>query len=404
VRTHTGSVWAELLIALVVEGYREFMEWWQSKLWRRAATAVGQEPQERATAAEQHVAWSTRDRSSEVERLVAATLNRHARRHVGLAVGVWWQGESWTFVRGRIFADRSERPTAGTIFEVGSITKVFTATVLADMVEEGLAAPDDPVQRYLPDGVELPVHGRPITLADLATQTSGLPRLPKGLIWRSLRQRDNPYAGFTDAELERAVTRASPRRAPGEKLRYSNLGYGLLGHALALRTGQSYEQLVRSRICDPLGLADTRISIPTEATPRFADGHNRRGRPVPHWDLQALAGAGALRATVADLLRFLELQLRPPATRLGRAALATHEARTRRGRLSQGLGWVGLPLRGGSCQVLWHNGGTGGFRSFLGFVKEGETGVVVLSNCARSVDAIGFRILEASNPGFAERR
>jgi serine-type D-Ala-D-Ala carboxypeptidase/endopeptidase len=295
VRTHTGSVWAELLIALVVEGYREFMEWWQNKLWRRAATAVGQEPQERATAAEQHVAWSTRDRSSEVERLVAATLNRHARRHVGLAVGVWWQGESWTFARGRIFAGRSERPTAGTIFEVGSITKVFTATVLADMVEEGLAAPDDPVQRYLPDGVELPVHGRPITLADLATQTSGLPRLPKGLIWRSLRQRDNPYAGFTDAELERAVTRASPRRAPGEKLRYSNLGYGLLGHALALRTGQSYEQLVRSRICDPLGLADTRISIPTEATPRSrtattGEGVRSRTGTFRRWPARARSG------------------------------------------------------------------------------------------------------------------
>jgi CubicO group peptidase (beta-lactamase class C family) len=128
---------------------------------------------------------------------------------------------------------------------------------------------------------------------------------------------------------------------------------------------------------------------------RFADGHNRRGHVVPHWDLAALAGAGALRSTVADLLRFLALQLSPPLTRLGRAAHATHEPRAGRGRLSQSLGWVALPLRGNSRRMLWHNGGTGGFRGFAGFVAETGTGVVVLSNCARSVDAIAFRLLEA---------
>lgn len=315
-----------------------------------------------------------------------------------------WEGETWTFARGPLGADRPEPPGPHTIFEIGSVTKVFTATVLADMVEEGLVAFNDPVQRYLPERVRLPVRGRPITLGDLATQTSGLPRLPKGLVRLSPRQRRNPYAGFTDAHLERAIVGTRLRDNPGEKVRYSNFGFGLLGDVLALRAGQSYEQLVRERICAPLRVVDTNISIPAQALPRFADGHNRRGQKVPHWDLPALAGAGAFRSTVADLLRFLELQLRPPATRLGRAALATHEPRARPGRLSQGLGWAGLPLRGHTHQVLWHTGGTGGFRSFLGFVKETETGVVVLSDCARSVDAIGFRILEASGGGFAARR
>jgi D-alanyl-D-alanine-carboxypeptidase/D-alanyl-D-alanine-endopeptidase len=312
-------------------------------------------------------------------------------------VGVWWQGETWTFARGRVGANRPEPPRPETIFEIGSVTKPLTATVLADMVEEGLVALDEPVQQYLPQGVQLPVRGRPITLVDLATQTSGLPRLPKGLIRLSLRHRDNPYASFTVAHLQRAVTETRVKGPPGEKLRYSNFAYGLLGHVLALRAGQSYEQLVRERICEPLGLVDTRISIPPEAVPRFADGHNRRGQPVPYWELPALAGAGALRSTVADLLRFLELQLREPTTRLGRAARATHEPRAHRGKLSQGLGWVSLPLRGDSRRMLWHNGGTGGFRSFTGFLTETETGVAVLSNCSRSVDAIGFRILEAIN-------
>jgi D-alanyl-D-alanine-carboxypeptidase/D-alanyl-D-alanine-endopeptidase len=330
-----------------------------------------------------------------VEDTVGAILGRHARKHVGVAVGVWWRGEAWTFVRGRIDADQPGSPGPDTIFEIGSVTKVFTAAVLADMAEEGLVALDDPLQRFLPTGVELPVRGRPITLADLATQTSGLPRVPPGLLRRSLGQRSNPYAGFTELDLERAVSRTRLKSRPGERLRYSNFGFGLLGHALARCAEQPFEQLVRERVCDPLGLADTQVSIPAGARTRFADGHNRRGQQVPHWDLAALAGAGALRSTVADLLCFLELQLQPPVTRLGRAAQATHEPRAHRGRLSQGLGWAGLQVRGDSRQMLWHNGGTGGFRSFLGFVNESEAGVAVLSNCSRSVDAIGIRILEA---------
>jgi D-alanyl-D-alanine-carboxypeptidase/D-alanyl-D-alanine-endopeptidase len=384
-------VWVELLLALLVEGFREFQEWWQTRVpWRTRAAPSSQPASEDDVA----VKAPARHRSSEVEDRVEAVLDRHARKHVGIAVGIRRRDATWTFARGRIGAGRPEPPRADTIFEIGSITKVFTATVLADMVQEGLVALEDPAQRYLPEGIELPVRGRPITLLDLATQTSGLPRLPKGLLWRSLRQRANPYAGFTTEQLEQAVREGRPRRAPGEKLRYSNFAFGLLGYLLALRAETSYERLVRERICEPLGLADTGISIPPEALPRFADGHNRRGRPVPHWELPALAGAGALRSTVADLLRFLALQLQEPTTRLGRAGRTTHEPRAHRGRIAHCLGWVGLPLRGHTHQVLWHNGGTGGFRSFVGFVKESETDVVVLSNCARSVDAIGFRILE----------
>jgi len=368
-------VWVEAVLALIVEGYREFVYWLPSRaLVRTSAPAV---PAVRL-----------------VER-VNAILDRHARRHVGVALGVWRQGEIWTFARGRLGAKSSTPPGPDTIFEIGSVTKVFTATVLADMVEEGLVALGDPVQRYLPDDARLPVRGRPITLADLATQTSGLPRLPRGLILQSFRHRQDPYARFTVADLERAVGEARLKGEPGGKIRYSNFGFGLLGHVLAARSGRTFERLVQERICEPLGLTDTRITIPPEARARLADGHNRRGRTVAHWELPALAGAGALRSTVADLLGFLELQFRQPGTRLERAAQATHEPRAHRGPLVQCLGWVELPLRGGDRRVLWHNGGTGGFRSFVGLVKESETGVVVLSNSSRSVDAIGFRVLEA---------
>jgi serine-type D-Ala-D-Ala carboxypeptidase/endopeptidase len=291
--------------------------------------------------------------------------------------------------------DGPSPPAANTIFEIGSVTKVFTATLLADMVEEGLLALDDPVQRHLPAGVELPVRGRPITLADLATHTSGLPRLPHGFFLPSLRHRRNPYAWFTLDDFYAGLPNTRLRRAPGGRMRYSNLGYGLLGHLLGLRAGRGYEQLLQERICRPLELADTWVSVPATARERFAQGHNRRGRPVPHWDLPVLAGAGALRSTVKDLLAFLALQLGEGEQALTRAASLTHAPRSRRrGGVSIGLGWLRLALRRSDQELLLHNGGTGGFRSFAAFVPATHTAVAVLANSARSVDALGIRILE----------
>jgi CubicO group peptidase (beta-lactamase class C family) len=295
---------------------------------------------------------------------VDAILDRRARRHVDVAVGVSGAGERLFAARGRAGPD--------TIFEIGSITKVFTATVLADMALEGLVSLDDPV-------TGLPVRGRPVTLVDLATHTSGLPRLPKGMLRRALRERGNPYASFTAEDLERAVSEARLRRAPGKRKRYSNFGFGVLGHVLALHAGTDYERLVRTRVCEPVGLADTVVTVPPASEPRFARGHDRRGREVPHWDLAALAGAGALRSTAADMLRFLEHQLRPPDTRLGRAIRLTREPRP--------LGWHTRD------EVFWHNGGTGGFRSFAAFAEASDTAVVVLSSSARWVDRIGAEIL-----------
>jgi CubicO group peptidase (beta-lactamase class C family) len=269
---------------------------------------------------------------AEVRSRVEAILARRARRLVGVAVGVGHEGRVWTFEHGRLGPDRPHPPAPDTIFEIGSITKVFTATLLALLAERGSVALDDPANRYLPAGAQLPVRGRPITLLDLATHSSGLPRLPKGLLWTSmLHHRDDPYALFTVSDLERAVREARLKGEPGKKVRYSNFGAGLLGHVLALSAGRPYEELVRERICGPLGLSDTRIEVPDRDLGRFAGGHDRRGRPVPHWELPALAGAGALRSTVADLLRFLELQRGDGPEALRLAARATHEPRLRRG-------------------------------------------------------------------------
>jgi serine-type D-Ala-D-Ala carboxypeptidase/endopeptidase len=324
-------------------------------------------------------------------------LERSAPRGIGLVVGAFAGREVALWHRGRL----PDGPRS--IFEIGSITKTFTATVLAEMALEGLVALDDPVNRHLPPGVRVPPRGRDITLEDLASHSSGLPALPRGLLWRALSiDRRDPYARWDAARLEAAVPRTRPRREPGAKFRYSNYGVGLLGYALSRGAGTTYEELLRVRICAPLGLADTRVETPAVAGRRVAEGHDRRGRPVPHWHLAALSGAGGLRSTAADLLGFLRLHEPGARHPLAAAAAETRRPRMRLRRIDLCLGWMSIPPGGlllppGRLRrrVFVHEGGTGGFRSFGGFAPEAGVAAVVLANQARSVGPLGLRVLRA---------
>lgn len=286
-------------------------------------------------------------------------------------------------------------PDERTLFEIGSITKVFTATVLADMALDGVVALDQPAQELLPSGVRLPVRGRPITLADLASHVAGLPRVPRGMLMRGVLQREDPWHGFGEEELLASLPRTRVRE-PGGRVRYSNLGAGLLGLLLARRAGTTYDDLVETRVCRPLGLSDTRTAVPAEDLARFAEGHDRRGRTAPHWHITGLPGAGALRSTLADMLAFLACQLAPPEGRLGDAIRLTHELRAGSGRMRVGLGWIALRGRNEGQQLLWHNGGTGGFRSCIALAPERGRGAVALSSSRRSVDRICFALVPAA--------
>ncbi|CAA9305058.1 MAG: Beta-lactamase class C-like and penicillin binding proteins (PBPs) superfamily [uncultured Gemmatimonadetes bacterium] len=282
------------------------------------------------------------------------------------------------------------------VFEIGSVTKVFTAALLSDMVQRGEVALDDPVQKYLPAGVAMPTRGgKQITLAMLSDQTSGLPRLPA-----NLRPADasNPYADYTVQRLYEFLSGYRLPRDPGARYEYSNLGVGLLGHVLALRAGKSYEDLVRERIWNPLGMSSTAITLTSPLRARLALGHGPGGAVVPNWDLPTLAGAGAIRSTAVDMLKFLAAQLHPERGPLEKAMALTHLERASAGgaEMGIGLGWH-LRHREGD-DVVWHNGGTGGYRSFAGFRPATGAAVVVLTNSGGAgADDIGFHLL---NPAF----
>ena len=253
-----------------------------------------------------------------------------------------------------------------TIFQIGSVTKVFTALLLADMAERGEVRLSDPAARYLPGW-----RGGTgsVTLADLATHTSGLPRLPRSLLWSALLHPRDPYARYPATRFVRSARRALRAGSAGSPYLYSNFGYGLLGYLLGQAAGTAYQALVTTRICGPLGLPDTTFTVPGPSQDRMsrdrmAQGY-RRGRAVPDWHLGAMASAGALYSTAADLARFLQACLTPAATSLEPAIRATLTPRRPIPGGEIGLAWH--HARDGDHRVIWHNGMTGGFSAMIAF-------------------------------------
>ena len=185
----------------------------------------------------------------------------------------------------------------------------------------------------------------------------------------------------------------------GSQFEYSNLGMGLLGHVLSLRAGKSYEDLVIERILDPLGMHDTRITLTPSMKSRLAPGHNAAGAVVPNWDLPTLAGAGALRSTANDMAKFLAANLDSTLNPVARA-LATAHAPLRGAASPQmriGLAWLTLDQFAGK-PLIWHNGGTGGYHSFVGFDPAANRGIVVLTNQTTTIDDLGFHLLDDRFP------
>ncbi|MBI3568348.1 MAG: serine hydrolase [Gemmatimonadetes bacterium] len=287
------------------------------------------------------------------------------------------------------------RPLDGnSVFEIGSITKTFTATLLADMARRGEVTLDEPVAQLLPATVHVPERGgKQITLVDLSTQSSGLPRMPTNF---APRDPANPYADYGADRMYAFLGSYTLPRDIGVQFEYSNLGVGLLGHALALKAGKPYETVLRERVLDPLGMRDTRIQLSDAMRRRLAPGHEPYGAVVPNWDLDALAGAGALRSTVNDMLTYLAANLDSTSRPLGAAMHDAHKARRPAGQMQIGLNWLIGTADGHT--VVWHNGGTGGYRTFAGFDEARHIGVVVLSNTSTGVDDIGFHLLDASRP------
>ncbi|WP_436790432.1 serine hydrolase domain-containing protein [Yinghuangia sp. YIM S10712] len=332
--------------------------------------------------------------------LARNTADRIARSHVGIVVAVVAGDTAEIRGAGRVGAadSDSDSPGAETLFEIGSVTKVFTALALARLVAAGAVGLDEPLADLLPPGTHVPSRdGCHIKPEHLATHTSGLPRLPKGMLAKAILRPStpDPYAGCTADMLLRGLEKTKLGATPGRRYRYSNLGGGLLGLALAERAGLDYESLVRREILDPLDMHDTVITIDGQRSRRFAQGHSRRGKPVPPWNLVDLAGAGGLRSTAADLAAFVRAQLRSDDGVLADAVRLSRETEFAVGPYMRShLGWISTPVRDKDHRRFWHNGRTGGFSSFVGLTPDQGVGVVLLANSGRSLDRPALELLE----------
>ncbi|MBV8503490.1 MAG: serine hydrolase [Paucibacter sp.] len=286
--------------------------------------------------------------------------------------------------------DSGQAPDGDTVYEIGSITKTFTATLLAEAVLAGRVTLDTPVQWLVP-GFKIPERdGKPITLGLLASQHSGLPRMPY-----NFRPKDpaNPYVDYGETQLGAFLASYELPRDPGQSYEYSNLGFGLLGYALAASAHTSYDDLAARELLRPLGMRSSGTSLTEPMRTHLAIGHDIGGHPVANWDFDALSGAGSLRSTANDMLRYLKANMgvaQSPASAAMRLAQTPRlDARETGGRI--GLAWMTTDKG-----IVWHNGGTGGYRSFIGWSADRRHGVVVLTNSLVSVDDFGFAVLDAA--------
>lgn len=284
------------------------------------------------------------------------------------------------------------------LFEIGSLSKIFTNLLLAQLVHEGQIDLDAPVGDYLPDGMKIPqFDGRQITLFDLATHSAGLPAIPPEL---GLADPANPYRHYDENLLETFLAAYELPRAPGESYEYSNIGATLVGLAVSHVAGKPYAQMVEERILAPLGMDVTTLVVPGDKLDRLAQGHDAGGQPVPHWDFAVFAPAGGWRSSAADMAKFVAAASGQTETPLapGFALMLDRTRPAGSPNMEIGLGWMILERPGGT--TVWHNGRTGGFNAFAGYDPETGRAVVVLANAMTrtGIEDIGFHLVDGAAP------
>ena len=247
-------------------------------------------------------------------------LTRSGRVH-GLVVGYVSPAGQKVYGFGQRGEGRSAKaPDGRTLFEIGSVTKTFTGLLLAQAVLSGQLHDTDPIRLSLPPGTldkDSPLWW--VSQLDLATHSSGLPEAPDNM---PSNDPQNPMAGYSTGLLLRYLAGAQRIAPVGQNFYYSNVGAALSGYLLARAAGTDYEKLVVDRICTPLGLADTRVTLSEDQRSRLSRGHDAKGKVVPNWEVSGLEGAGALRSTADDLLTYAAANLGVTPTPLLPAALA----------------------------------------------------------------------------------
>ena len=329
---------------------------------------------------------------------------------IGLVVGAVDASEEIVLGFGVRRLGRRSRVDANTLFEIGSITKAFTGILLADQIERGELALDTRVSELLPNGWSLSETAREITLGHLTTHTSGFPRAAPGqlrvpVLVNMILFGTDPYRGYSEAMFREDVSRLQLSFRPGTERQYSNFAVQLLGHILATRSGAEYGALVGRRIFQPLGMTRTVTSYDSADRSRVAEKYrsSRRLGPImlgregsETLKPMHLLGSGGILSTGGDMLKFLKANMGRVKTSIQPAIERSHQIVFREtDRRAMGMNWIRSSYNYLSQPVIWHNGGSRGHSSYLGFTEDGRSGVVVLSNTGRGVGRLARTILRS---------
>lgn len=271
------------------------------------------------------------------------------------------------------------------LYEIGSITKVFTALLLLILENRDEINRNDHIKDYLP---ELDFNDRnvaDIKLEKLICHTSGLPRLPDNM---PTFDPEDPYADYTVSYLYSFLSEHKLERESTGKFKYSNLGYGLLGHILEIASGKTYADLVNESILQPLNMQSTFVNTGESISTSLKPGHDTEGKEAANWHMGALAGAGGIVSSISDMSIFLQAQINPPKGALGQSIKVSHEVIVSSSETKKhGFGWNIYNIES-SSNFVWHNGQTGGYQSFIGFVPSDKLGIAMLANCKPNLDKV----------------
>ncbi|GHE48735.1 serine hydrolase domain-containing protein [Sphingobacterium griseoflavum] len=338
---------------------------------------------------------SQADNVSPLDFYIDSLANRYVKKGntQSLAIGIFHQNNYKTFFYGETAPGNQTLPTEATLYEIGSLTKVFTAVLLADLVTKNIIQLDDSIAKFLPDSVASNPAIQGITFKELANHSSGLPRMADN--WNSIAgfQAKDPYAAYDRSALFAYLKAFKATREPGESYEYSNIGFGLLGELISIITKKPYMQYLQETILTPLQLVNTTEKPDAKKQQVLVSGYDEDGNDTPRWNWKALAAAGGLKSTVKDLTLFATAQFKMPQDELQYAMALTRQFTFfTPENMDIGLAWHMSMLDG--LIYFHHTGGTGGSSSFIGISPDTKTAVVVLSNAAESVGKMSTAIME----------
>lgn len=327
----------------------------------------------------------------------------------GFVVGVKYQDSIFFFGYGTVSKESDQVPDENTIFEIGGLTKTFTSSLVSILVEEGKMNFQTPLNDYLSASYKNE-DTQQITIDHLLTHTSQLPRMPLEFGVKEIEE-NNPYAHYTKQDLMEFYKDYIPLAWKKKKKRkkknkdnyaYSHLNYALLEMAIESSQKNSFDQLLTDKILTPINLKDTKIELSNPQKERLATGYTTSGQSTPPWSFQSFKASEGLKSTASDLIKFAEAHMGERNSKLTQAFYTTHEGRkatSRNKKVASARGWHVISPKN-YYDVILHTGNTNGHRSYLAFVKESETAVVILTNSEHNLYNLGYYILRMLNQNW----